>query len=328
MEWLQVSGISKKQKDQLVVNNVSCSVAQFSKMAVAGETGSGKSSLFKIISGLMQPDAGAVYFKNNRVVGPEEKLLPGHPHIAYLSQHFELRNNYRVEEELDYTNHLTDEEAFRIYEVCDIAHLLKRWTNEISGGEKQRIALARTLIASPELLLLDEPFSNLDMTHKSILKKVIDNISDSLKITCMLITHDPLDSLSWADEIIVLKNGCIVQKASAKNIYDNPVDTYTASLFGNYQILSAGLISHITGFNYQENIFVRPEYFFVNETRSNAIPTIVESVRFYGAYTELEVAFEGEVFSVRTSQNDVSKGDTVFVSVRSSLIDQLHSIGR
>src|SRR6478752_3027013 len=97
--------------------------------------------------------------------------------------------------------------AKTVFEVCRISHLLKRKTDQLSGGEKQRIALARVLISYPKLLILDEPFSNLDLIHKNVLKSIIDDIGTQLQITCILASHDPLDTLSWADEMLVLRNG-------------------------------------------------------------------------------------------------------------------------
>ena len=173
MNFLEVKEIAKQKDEKWILKNTSFDIKQFNKVAIAGETGSGKSTLLKIIAGLIQPDNGTVYFKNERVLGPEEHLIPGHKGVAYLSQHFELRNNYRVEEILEIANKMPLPEAEAIFEVCRITHLLKRKTDQLSGGEKQRIATARLLITKPQLLLLDEPYSNLDAIHKNILKSVI-----------------------------------------------------------------------------------------------------------------------------------------------------------
>ena len=139
MALLTVSAIAKKEKEQYTVKDISFTQQSLQKIAIAGETGSGKTTLLKMIAGLVQPDAGEILFEQERVVGPYEKLLPGHPRIAYLSQYFELRNNYRVVEELAYTNQLGEDAATGIFEVCRITHLLQRWTDELSGGERQRI---------------------------------------------------------------------------------------------------------------------------------------------------------------------------------------------
>jgi len=101
MFLLKVSGIGKREKENFTVKDIQFTQESAQKIAIAGETGSGKTTLLKMIAGLVQPDEGNIYFNNERVLGPFEKLIPGHPAIAYLSQHFELRNNYRVEEELD-----------------------------------------------------------------------------------------------------------------------------------------------------------------------------------------------------------------------------------
>ena len=238
MALLTVSGITKKEKENYTVKNISFAQQPLQKIAIAGETGSGKTTLLKMIAGLVQPDAGEILFEQERVVGPYEKLLPGHPRIAYLSQYFELRNNYRVEEELECKNLLSDEEANDLYAICRIQHLLKRKTDQLSGGEKQRIALARLLTTSPGLLLLDEPFSNLDTVHKRIIKSVIHDIGEKLKITCILVSHDALDILSWAETILVMKDGLVIQQDAPEQVYKQPVNEYCAGLFGDYNLIS------------------------------------------------------------------------------------------
>src|SRR4051812_9082287 len=104
MNLLNVAGVYRQEGKNMVVKNISFTQNQLQKIAIAGETGSGKSTLLKMIAGLVQPTSGAVYFENERVRGPEEVLLAGHPAIAYLSQHFELRNNYKVHELLQMAN--------------------------------------------------------------------------------------------------------------------------------------------------------------------------------------------------------------------------------
>ena len=207
-------------------------------LAIAGETGSGKSNLLKIIAGLATPPAGGVYFEGVKVAGPLERLIPGQPGIAYLSQHFELWNNYHVEEILSYSNDLSPKEAAELYQLCHIGHLLQRRTDQLSGGERQRIALARLLVHPPRLLLLDEPFSNLDLIHKRTLKTVIRDSAAKFGITSILVSHDPRDILPWADELLVLRDGRIVQQGIPREVYSAPVDEYSAALLGDYTLVN------------------------------------------------------------------------------------------
>lgn len=211
-------------------------------LAIAGETGSGKSTLLRVIAGLTAPVAGAVFFEGARVEGPHERLIPGHPGIAYLSQYFELWHHYKVEEVLSYSNDLDPAEAAALYRLCHIDHLLRRRTDQLSGGERQRIALARLLVHPPRLLLLDEPFSNLDMIHKRLLKNVIRDITEKYDITCILVSHDPYDTLSWADEMLLLREGRIHQQGTPGDLYFHPVDEYAAGLLGEYTLVNGAFI--------------------------------------------------------------------------------------
>ena len=320
MNFLQVSGISKQYSNAPVLKDASFTQQIFQKISIAGETGSGKSTLLKIIAGLEQPDAGFVLFENQKIYGPLETLVPGHPGIAYLSQHYELRNNYRMEELLEMVNKLPEQEAEKLFALCRISHLLKRKNYQLSGGEKQRLAIARLLIGSPKLLLLDEPFSNLDPIHKNILKLVLKDISDRLQITCILTSHDPLDTLSWADEILVMKAGEIIQKDSPAEIYYKPVNEYVAGLFGTYLLLDREQTAFFPvlqdTIQNGKRVFFRPEQFIIGPPGNGTVNGTIQNIRFWGSFSELEISLPVNTILVKTMETRFTKGDQVAVSVK------------
>ena len=322
MSLLDVSGISKQQGGNTVVQQTSFELAAFSKVAIVGESGSGKSTLLKMIAGLVQPNTGEVLFEGERVKGPDEQLIPGHPAIAYLSQHFELRNNYRVEELLLYANTLPENEAVALYEVCRIDHLLKRKTDQLSGGEKQRIAMARLLISAPKLLLLDEPFSNLDRIHKMILADVLQYISDKLKITCLFVSHDPVDILTWATEIIIMKDGILIQKGSPEQVYRRPVNVYAGALLGNYNLINPAAAGVFAGLMDIEangrQLFIRPGHIKIATPGMPAVEGKVHKVVFAGNVYEVAVLVGGVLVYISTTTSDLKKDDSVYISFTSS----------
>ncbi|GGK55991.1 ABC transporter ATP-binding protein [Rufibacter glacialis] len=319
MTFLQVAGIHKQGEKEEVLKDISFTQREFQKMAIAGETGSGKSTLLKIIAGLIQPTSGIVVFEGDRVRGPEEKLVAGHPGIAYLSQQYELPEFLRVEQVLRYANSLTQDEAEALYAVCQISHLLSRRTDQLSGGERQRIALARLLLTSPRLLLLDEPYSNLDTGHKSLLKTVIQDISDELDITCLLISHDPLDSLSWAEEILVLQAGQVLQQGTPQEIYQKPATEYVAGLFGKYDLLSPAQARAFPGIA-EDNlagkmVLVRPENFQLGRESHHAVGGKIQRVTFFGSHYEVEVLLPTGSITARTTLSHFKKEETTFVTL-------------
>ena len=318
MSILQVKSVVKDLQGVRVVDEVTFTQHYKQKLAIAGETGSGKSTLLKMICGWVQPDAGEMTFEGQKIIGPEDQLLPGHPGIGYLSQHFELRNNYRVYELLEMALQLEQQLADKIFEVCRISHLLRRRTDQLSGGEKQRIATARLLIAAPKLLLLDEPYSNLDMVHRNILKDVIKDIGEQLHITCLLISHDPVDILSWAEQIIVMKGGKILQQDTPEDLYFNPKDSYVAGLFGKYTELSP-LQQKIFLFDSSKqplktSIFVRPEQFYITGD-SQGVAGKVLKVEFLGSSYDVEILVDDFVVTVKSNMPNIQTGDVVHVGI-------------
>lgn len=329
MPLVKVSTVTHQIEDTVAVSAVSFSQKKLEKIAISGETGSGKSTLLKMIAGLIQPDTGTIHFENKRIAGPDEKLVAGHPNIAYLSQHFELQKFLRVEQVLEYANQLTADEAQTLFEICRIDHLLKRKTDELSGGEKQRIAIARLLISAPKLLLLDEPFSNLDMTQRNTLKTVLEDICKGLKITCILVSHDPQDVLTWADKILIMRNGKIVQKGSPENVYRMPVNTYTAGLFGKFSTVTVAetlmpipLRSKLR----QKELYLRPENLQLVSKKDKSVKGSVTKVIFTGNAYELELATATEELIVQTEKSKFKSGDTVYISLSPAYIALLKKL--
>jgi len=318
MEFLRAEEISRKEQSGTVLHKISFTVEQHKKIAIIGETGSGKSTLLKIISGHAQPETGSVFYQGNKVWGPNEQLIPGHPGIAYLSQHFELRNNYFVHEILDYANKMSEIEAEKIFKVCQVHHLLKRKTDQLSGGEKQRIALSRLLVGKPSLLLLDEPFSNLDMPHKKIIRIVLQKISDDLGTTCMLISHDPEDFLPWADHIMVLKEGKLIQQGNTKEIYTNPLNEYIAGLTGSYNLITSNSIQLRNKWGLPlggDDIIIRPEKIKLTEISHNGIEAIVRKTQFHGFYSSILVETTEQELTIHLQDNHLGLGEKIHLAI-------------
>lgn len=291
--FLQVNSITKSYNQQSILEEVSFTTDPHKNIAIVGVSGSGKTSLLKIISGHLQATNGEVLFEGEKVLGPLEKLLPGHKSIGYLSQHYEMPNNYVVEDLILFNEKLLAQRIDELLAVCQVTHLLKRKTTELSGGEKQRIALCKILIAKPKLLVLDEPFSNLDLWHTNTLKTVLHNLQYELGITVLLASHNPLDTLSWADNIIVLQEGKIVQNDTPSAIFYHPINAYVANLFGNYTNLQ-------TLVNTPNFSIVRPNQIYLSSNLNSKLIGTISNIQFFGTYYELAININNQICFVHT----------------------------
>lgn len=318
MELLQAIEISKVTGERVLLEQTSLSVASGSRIAIMGETGSGKSTLLKIMAGLISPSSGEVRLNGNKLENPTEQLIPGHPQIAYLSQHFELRNNYRVIEVLEMTAKLEPDACHNIIELCRVNHLLQRKTHEISGGERQRIALANLLLRNPDLLLLDEPFSNLDMVNKLIVREVLQEISTNLKVTCVMVSHHPEDVLPWAETVFVMQKGRIIQKDTPQMIYKYPVNSYTASLTGLNNPLLPGEeeMAKQLGVDNVLPLWIRPEYLLIEKQSTHGVPGVITEICFYGQYWLIQVNIGYRDVIVLSIENNWQLNERVSILVR------------
>jgi ABC-type sugar transport system ATPase subunit len=305
MVLVEAVHLTKKQKDGFAVNAISFTQNAGEKIAIAGETGSGKTSLLKMIGGLLQPDDGQVLFDGKRVEGPLEQLIPGHPKIAYLSQYFELRNNYEVHELLEMAGHLDDHEIIPLFQLCRIQHLLNRKTMELSGGEKQRVVLAMQLVKKPALLLLDEPFSNMDAIHTTEMKAVVHDVAEEKGVSIIMVSHNGKDVLPWADTIYIMQAGSFVQTGTPHEIYHQPANAYCAGLFGEYSEVPAPFFERlhipVQKTDAKSPMIVRPEHLKITSSH-NYLPVVVQQSFFMGAVYLLQVVHNETTFRIQSNK--------------------------
>lgn len=235
---LQVQHISFAYQDKPTLQNLSFQLQKGKNLAVIGESGCGKSTLLKLIYGLYDLDEGCIFWNENEVLGPKFHLIPGMEYMKYLAQDFDLMPFITVAENVGkyLSNIYADKKQARVAELLEIVEMTEFASVKaqyLSGGQMQRVALARVLALEPEVLLLDEPFSHIDNFRKNSLRRKLFAYLKEKQITTIVATHDSSDVLSFADAALVMQNGQIIASDSPENLYRNPTSKYIASLFGD-----------------------------------------------------------------------------------------------
>ncbi|MGV8877698.1 MAG: ABC transporter ATP-binding protein [Sphingobacteriaceae bacterium] len=292
--FLEVKAVTKSYPGERFagINNLSLQLSQGKITAIIGESGSGKSTLLKLLYGLVSPDEGEVFFRGEQVMGPEEKLLPGHDAMKMVTQQFDDLNLYarvwdNVAHLLPNTNlEAKQEKTQHMLTQLRIAHLHDHRIADLSGGEKQRVAIARALVTNPTVLLLDEPFNQVDASFREQLQHDIRQIVDATGLTVVLVSHDPAEVLSLADELLVLRSGEMVETGSPKQLYDHPEKLYTAKLLANATVLTSLEAKTIgVGVN-KRMVLIYPEWVQIRKTWSSRGFKVL-SILFKGFYEEL-----------------------------------------
>ena len=302
---LSAHRIGKSYGEQTVLYPLDLQVIAGEKLGIIGETGSGKTTLLRSLAGLVQLDQGSVFFQEERVLGPAEKLLPGHPLIAYLSQSVDLRNQYRVRDLLELNSIQDLKDDVVLAKLCRIDHLMDRMTDQLSGGERQRIGLAIALAKKPRVLLLDEPFSNLDIGHRNTLRAILDDLHDNLKLTLLIISHNPTEILGWADRIVVMRAGQCVQTGTSEQIYTKPIDEYVAQLLGPYNLIPNSISN--------QSRITRPENFWLQQEQETGWNGTIVKKEFEGPSTLYTVLTDLGTIQVRTIDGALSIGQKVSI---------------
>jgi len=227
-----------------VINKVSFSLENGQHLSILGESGSGKSTLLKAIYGLLDLNEGEIFWNETEVLGPKFNLVPGMPFMKYLAQDFDLMPYITVSENIGkYLSNFYPEkkqerisDLLRLVEMTDFSDVKVK---NLSGGQMQRVAIARVLALEPEILLFDEPFSHIDNSRKNNLRRSVFNYAKEKGITCIVATHDMDDALSFSDKIIVLKNGGIIAEGTPIELFNSKDSVDVGKLFGDVNQIDA-----------------------------------------------------------------------------------------
>ena len=286
-------------------------------MALVGESGSGKSTLLNLLAGLADADAGEVRLNGERVPGPSEVLVPGHPDIRLVHQEYQLMPNISVRENINYALRFFEKNYrdFRINELlkrCRLTDVQDRLPRQLSGGEKQRTAIARAIADKPAVLLLDEPFSHLDLPNRLIVRDLLFEMVQTDQTACLLVTHDATDALSIADTLGILRDGKLIQLDTPVNVYRQPATAYAARMTGSANILKAKYLSLFglpIGNESEALLCVRPEQILLDEPGTEGV---VRAVFFKGSQYEIDVALSRYVrVRLLTTRTDLRAGQRV-----------------
>ncbi|CAF29763.1 ABC transporter ATP-binding protein [Methanococcus maripaludis] len=227
------------------------SIDSGSIIVLFGRSGSGKTSTLGCIAGLLDPDNGRIIV-NNEIYYDSDKninMSPQERNLGYVFQNYALFPHLTVKENIEYgIKHLSEEEkerrVFELLKLTQIEGLENRYPDQISGGQKQRVALARALAPSPKILLLDEPFSALDMISRMRLRESLRSIQKELKIPVVFVTHSFEEAFVMAEKVVTFHNGRIQQIGTPEEIFYNPINTNVAQLVGYINIFSNAEIDY------------------------------------------------------------------------------------
>jgi iron(III) transport system ATP-binding protein len=289
-------GLSKRYGPVQAVTNVSFTVEQGSLLSLVGPSGCGKTTTLRLIAGLETPDSGTITIGGSPVAGASAFVPPERRRVGLVFQDYALFPHMTVSRNIAYGLENGQANQKRVDEVMEMVGLSRfsgRYPHELSGGEQQRVALARALAPKPVLVLLDEPFSNLDTALRTRVRSEVKRILRDAGTASIIVTHDQDEALSLADQAGVMLNGRIVQMGAPEEVYGHPTDMEVATFLGNANVLDgiAGggsveceigtLPTHddITG---AVHVIIRPEMLHVREAPEPDAHGIVVEREFYG----------------------------------------------
>lgn len=255
MDKLILANLTKKYGDLAVVDDLSLSLRQGEFVSLLGPSGCGKTTTLRMIAGFIAPTAGTVEMDGKRMSSASGSLPPEKRKMSMIFQSYALWPNMTVEQNVAFGLKMRkvpkDEMKIRVAHILDVVrlgHLAARYPNELSGGQQQRVSLARALVVKPEILLLDEPLSNLDANLREEMRSEIRRLHNEFGITSIYVTHDQAEAMTTSDRIAVMNKGRIEQIDDPLTLYTRPKTRYVAEFIGRSNILDGVANGSSVGF--------------------------------------------------------------------------------
>lgn len=274
--FLEVKNISKKYEDKYAIKDVSFSLEKGKFLCLLGPSGSGKSTILHSIGGFIKHEGEIILDgKSIKNLSPEDRDVSTVFQSFGLFPHMNVLKNvmYGLKfKEKDKSKKEKEAEAREVLRIVGLNGYEKRYPSELSGGEKQRVALARSLVVRPKILLMDEPLSALDAKLRSEMQFEIRRIQREFNITTIFVTHDQKEAFVMADEIIIINQGELVAKGAPQDIYNHPKNEFTLDFIGNKNIIKGK--------------YIRPEKI---RSDANGEEFVIKDITFNGETIELDI---------------------------------------
>ncbi len=304
--YLSLKNISKKYKDKEILKNISFDIKEGELVCILGPSGCGKTTLLNIIGGFVSDFSGDVLLSDENI----NNIPPEKREIATVFQSYGLFTHKNVIDNVSYglkllkiDKNMRGKRARDMLEKVGLAGYEKKKIKELSGGEQQRVAIARSMVLNPKLLLLDEPLSNLDVHLRDVMRKEIKRIQKQFGVTMIIVTHDQEDAFKLADRVVVINEGHIEQIGTPEELYKNPKNNFISSFIGENNIID-------------ENLIIRPEEISIKLDSSGEGKVV--DVTYLGATVEYLVeTSDGDTLKVLTmsTAERFNSGDKVSIQI-------------
>ena len=308
MSAVKINDLSHSINNQEILNDINLDLEKDKIACILGPSGCGKTTLLKLIAGLEKVTTGNIFLNGKIASSNTFHLKTEKRKIGFLFQDYALFPHLTVRENLNFainSNKKINHDIDEVIKIVKLSSSLNRYPHELSGGEQQRVALARSIIAQPDLLLLDEPFSSLDLSLKEEIRDDTLHLLQHSNISVLIVTHDPFEAMFISNKIYIMqKSGEIVQSGTPKELYNNPINSYVAGFFGETNKFKGivknshvqtpiGKIQTSTSFESQEvEIHVRPQgiKLIQEKTPVNGIKGTVMASKLMGTFSFIHLS--------------------------------------
>ena len=288
-------------KDNPIIKELDFSVKKGEFVSFIGESGSGKTTFLKCLAGLEKINSGKITL-NNKILNDKDIFIKPHLRkIGFIFQDYPLFPHLNVFDNIKINLKQSYFKNIDYYtELLGLGSLLKRFPHELSGGEQQRVSIARALVREPDLLLMDEPFSNLDFAIKSKIQNEIYKILKKTNTTTILVTHDIKDTFDISDKLLVFKAGIVQQFDNPEEMYCNPANCYCAKMLGELNQIQIE----------NKEFYIRPEK--IKIVKDSKYKVKVEKISFVGKEYKIEATLNGDIIHF-FSNNNISSSNELFI---------------
>ena len=342
---IKIENAQKRYGDNIIIENLSLDIKQGEFFTLLGPSGCGKTTLLRMIAGFNSIENGNFYFNEKRI----NDLDPAKRNIGMVFQNYAIFPHLTVEQNVEFglKNRKVSKEEMKVetdkfLKLMQIDEYRDRMPERLSGGQQQRVALARALVIKPDVLLMDEPLSNLDAKLRVEMRTAIKEIQNSIGITTVYVTHDQEEAMAVSDRIAVMKDGEIQHLGQPKDIYQRPANLFVATFIGKTNVLKGALnnsvlkivgkydvsLNNIKDKNVKGNVIIsiRPEEFVIDENQTkDGIKAFIDSSVFLGLNTHyfahLESGEKIEIVQESKIDSIIPKGAEVYLKVKQDKIN-------